>query len=77
MDSNYQAYNWTSIAQKERRTYSVFEANQLLCEGQLSLGQCIEWKRDQTSNKDYLHRDQNQIQDTNSKGLKGSQSDEE
>ena len=59
MDSNYQAYNRTSIAPKERITYSLFEVNQLLCEGQLSLGQCIEWKRDQTSNKDYLHRDQN------------------
>ena len=64
MGSGYQADNGTSIALKEMGTYSLFEANQLLCEGQSSSGQGIEWQRDQTSNKGYLHRGQNYFQET-------------
>ena len=77
MGSGYQADNGTSIALKEMGTYSLFEANQLLCEGQSSSGQGVEWQRDQTSNEGYLHRGQNQIQEIDSEGLKGSQADEE
>ena len=77
MDSGYQADNWTNIALKEMGTYSLFEANQLLCEGQHHSGQCVEWQRDQTSNQGYLHRGQNYAKETDSEGLKGSQADEE
>ena len=77
MDSGYQDDNSASIAPKEMGTYSLFEANQLLCEGQHHLGQGVEWQRDQTSNEGYLHRGQNQIQEIDSEGLKGSQADEE
>ena len=38
MDSDYQVDNGTSIALKDMRIYSLFEANQLVCEGQHSLG---------------------------------------
>ena len=77
MDSSYQADNCTSIALKEIGTYSLFEANQLLYEGQHHLVQGVEWQRDQTSNEGYLHKVQNYFQETNSEGLKGSQADEE
>ena len=77
MDSGYQADNSTSIAPKEMGTYSLFEANQLLCEGQHHLGQGVEWQKDQTSTEGYLHRGQNYFQETDSEGLKGSQADEE
>ena len=77
MDLGYQVDNFARIALKEMGTYSLFEGNQLLCEGQLSRGQGIEWQRDQTSNKSYLHRGQNYSKETDSEGLKGSQVDEE
>ena len=77
MDSGYQADNFSSIALKEMGTYLLFEANQLLYEGQSSSGQGFEWQRDQTSNEGYIHRGQNYIQDPDSEGLKGSQADEE
>ena len=77
MDSGYQVDNFASIALKEMGTYSLFEANQLLCEDQLSAGEGIEGQRDQTSNEGYLHRGQNKIQETDSEALKGSQADEE
>ena len=77
MDSGYKVDNGTSIALKEMGTYSLFEANQLLCEGQMSVGQGIEWQRDQTSNEGYLYRGQNYLQETDSEGLKGSQADGE
>ena len=72
---DYQDDNIASIAQKELGTYSLFEANQLLCEGRLSSSQGIVWKRDQTSNEGYLHKGQNYIQDLDSEGLKCSQAD--
>ena len=77
MDLGYQVDNFVSIALKEMGTYSLFEANQLLCEGQLSRGQGIKWPRDQTSNEGYLPRGQNYSKDTDSEGLKGSQVDKE
>ena len=77
MDSGYQVDNFASIAVKEMGTYSLFEANQLLCEGQHHLGQGVEWQRDQTSNEGYLHRGHHYSKETDSEGLKGSQADEE
>ena len=77
MDSGYQVDNLPSVGPKEMGTYSLFEANQLLCEGQRRSVQGIEWKRDQTSNEGYLHEGPNYIQDPDSEGLKGSQVDEE
>ena len=77
MDLGYQGDNIARLDPKEMGTYSLFEANQLLCEGQSSSGQGIEWQKDQTSNKGYLHRGQNYFQETDSEGLKGSQGDEE
>ena len=71
MDSGY-LDNFASIALKAMGTYSLFEANQLFCEGQHHLGQGVEWHRDQTSNEGYLHRGQNYSKEIDSKGLIGS-----
>ena len=56
MDLGYQVDNHSSITPKKMKTYSLLEANQLLCEGCQSLGQGIAWKRDETSNEGYLHK---------------------
>ena len=77
MDSCYQDDNYSRIASKEMETYSLFEANQLLCEGWRGSSQDIEWKKDQISNEEYLRKGENNFEDSDSEGLKGSQADEE
>ncbi len=78
MAAGYQVNNLLSLGPKEMGTYSLFEANQLLYEGRRSSVQGIVWKRDEISNEGYLHKgyDDN-LQDPDSEGLKGSQADEE
>ena len=46
MDLGYQDYKIPSVAPKEMEAYSLFEANQMLREGQQRTCQGISWKRD-------------------------------
>ena len=74
---SYKANNQTNVAPKEMGTYSLFEANQLLCEGRCYSDQGIVWKRNETSNEGYLHKGLDYLQDLEHEGLKGFQADEE